>query len=191
VIAVLVGLVLFSRHWVSEETSQGGVSTLVAHNVGGLANPLDTRTSTLPLHLSTVGQGLLSPLRYPLGRGPAAVTIANKKFAGPGGAETADSPVGGTEADPSNIAVALGVPGLVLYLMILGLGLRAAHQQARGGRDTVAVACLGVLGVTLLQWFNGGQYAVAPLAWIALGYVDHAGSAGRVGQIQGQARAQR
>jgi hypothetical protein len=175
VVGALLGLVVVSRHVAPEGLGTGGrgdVSKLVAHNVSGLANPLDARSSTLPLHLNTIAQGLQSPLHYPLGRGPAAVTIANRKLADPGDTEGGEAQVGGTEVDPSNIAVALGVPGFLLYLVILVLGFRTAHRLAASGREVVAVGCLGVLGVTLLQWFNGGMYAVAPLAWLALGYVD-------------------
>jgi hypothetical protein len=31
-----------------------------------------------------------------------------------------------------------------------------------------------VLVITLLQWLNGGQYAVAFLVWLVLGWVDRA-----------------
>jgi hypothetical protein len=175
-VAVLLGVVVLSRYWAPARSGTGArdeVSTLVAHSLSGLANPLDARSSTLPTHIGMVSRGLLSPLSYPLGQGPAMVTIAPRKLGGPQTASEPLGPVAGsTEADPSNLAVALGLPGLVLYLVIAATGLRAAYRLACTRRDAVALACLGVLGVTLLQWFNGGQYAVAPLPWLALGYVD-------------------
>jgi hypothetical protein len=165
----LVGLVALSRYWAPRNGAGNAASALMSHNLEGLANPLDARTSTLGLHIDMAGEGLRSPLRYPLGRGPALVTLAQSKF---GGVSGSSDGVGSTEADPSNIAVALGVPGLVLYLLVVVLGFRGAYHLASDGRDPVAVACLAVLGVTLFQWFNGGQYAVAVLPWLALGYVD-------------------
>lgn len=174
-VAVLLGIVGVSRQWLPQSggsATQGQVSTLVAHSLSGLANPLDAESSTLPTHFGMVSRGLLSAFSYPLGQGPAMVTIAQRRFGGPPGSQSSVPVVGSTEADPSNLAVALGVPGLALYLFILIAGFRAAYQLACGRRDAVALVCLGVLGVTLFQWFNGGQYAVALLPWLVLGYVD-------------------
>lgn len=51
-------------------------------------------------------------------------------------------------------------------------GLPLAYRVAARRRDIVAMAALGVLCVTFLQWLNGAQYAVAPLPWLVLGWLD-------------------
>jgi hypothetical protein len=70
--------------------------------------------------------------------------------------------------------VALGIPGLALYLVIAAVGLWRAYGLARKRRDFLSLALLGVVLVTSLQWFNGGQYAVAWIVWLAFGAVDAA-----------------
>jgi hypothetical protein len=77
-----------------------------------------------------------------------------------------------TEVDPSNVAVALGFPGLIAYVAALGLGLARAYKVARLRNDALAFIALGTLAATLFQWFNGGFYLVAFLSWLALGWVD-------------------
>jgi hypothetical protein len=140
-------------------------SPLVQHQLSGLANPLDRKSSTLAVHASLVGEGLRTALHNPLGVGTGAVTIANQKFGG-----TARN----TEADPSNAAVALGVPGLLAYVVLLSSAFGQAYRVAVRRRDPLPLIALGVLVVTLLEWLNGGQYAVALLLWLTLGWIDRA-----------------
>jgi hypothetical protein len=139
-----------------------GTGALVSHQVQGLANPTG-RQSTLPGHFRLVVDGLRSALTSPLGRGISVVTVAGNKFGGT---------TAGTEADPSNVAVALGLPGLVAYLIIVGYGFAAAYRGARQLRTPLSFAALGILGVTFFQWLNGGQYAISFLVWLVLGWID-------------------
>jgi hypothetical protein len=141
-------------------------SLLVAHQVKGLTNPFDPEHSTLIVHLDLVEQGLSSALHEPLGLGVGAVNLAGARF----GKTTQN-----TEADPSNAAVALGLPGLVTYLFVFAVGLSRAFATARRRADTLGFAALGILGVTLFQWLSGGHYALAFLPWLVLGWVDAAG----------------
>jgi hypothetical protein len=153
---LLAGVVLVASHYASggSETSST-TAALASHQLDGLANPFNSNSSTLVGHLDLGGQGLRSALVYPLGIGTGSVSIAAGKF----GRQAA-----GTELDPSNAAVALGVPGLIAYVGILVLGLSA-----------LAIVALFVIVVTLFQWLNGGLYAIAPLPWLLLGWVDRAG----------------
>ncbi len=109
-------------------------------------------------------QGIVSSLSTPLGLGVGAVSVATRF----GGAAA------GTEVDPGNAAVALEIPGLVLYLIIAGAVLWRAYGLARRRTDFLSLALLGVILVTSLQWLNGGQYAVAWIVWMAFGAVDAA-----------------
>jgi hypothetical protein len=140
-----------------------GQATLVSRQVSGLAKPFDPKSSTLLVHLSLIGEGLRSGVTHPVGLGTGSVTIAGQKF----GAGTKNS-----EADPSNAATALGVPGFVAYLTVLVLGLSRAYAVARRRRDPLALVALGLLVVMLFQWLNGGQYAVALLPWLVLGWLE-------------------
>ena len=141
-----------------------GRAALIEHQVSGLSNPLGS-SSTLSVHASLVFRGLGTALHHPLGVGTGAVTIAGAKF---GGASR------GTEADPSNAAVAFGIPGLIAYAVVLVAGFGRAYALAATRRDACSLAALGILVVTVLQWLNGGQYAVALLVWLTLGWADRA-----------------
>jgi len=144
--------------------SENPADRLAEHQVDGLADPFG-EGSTLPFHIELVGNGLRGAIRDPLGRGVGAVSIAADKFGGAGVS---------TEADPGDVAVALGMPGLLTYLAILSLGLSATYRLARRRRDTLSLAALGILVATSLQWLDGGQYSVAFWPWLVLGWVDRA-----------------
>jgi hypothetical protein len=141
----------------------GSSSPLVTRQVEGLQNPTDPDASTLGSHISLLTAGIRSARAEPIGRGSGAVTLAGTKF---GGAEAS------TEADPSNAAVAWGIPGLIAYLVISISGLLRGYQLAFIRRDWLAPAALAILILMLSQWLNGGQYAVAFLPWLLLGWID-------------------
>jgi hypothetical protein len=160
-LAILILPAVVSR--VAPASSGNGSSSLIEHQVGGLQHPLSRSSSTLSIHAALVARGVHAAVRDPLGSGTGAVTIAGSKFGG-------ESMT--TEADPSNAAVALGIPGLLAYAVVLVLGLRQAYTLAVRRRDACALIALGLLIVTILQWLNGGQYAIALLVWLTLGWVD-------------------
>jgi hypothetical protein len=136
-------------------------SPLVSHQVEGLANPLHPE-STLHSHASLVVGGLRSAVDYPLGRGVGSVSLAGSKF----------GQASGTEADVSNAAVALGIPGLLAYLLILVGGFGQMYRFAVRRGDRLSLLALAIVVLTTLQWLNGGQYAVAFLPWLVLGWMD-------------------
>ncbi len=143
--------------------SAAGASALVQHQVQGIGNPFNSADSTLPGHFSEMVNGLRAAITNPIGRGTGSVSIAATRFGGT---------AAGTEVDPSNMGVALGLAGLGAYLVVAFEGLRAAYRVAAMGRSWWTLAMLGVLVVTFLQWTNGAQYAVAWLPWLVLGWVD-------------------
>jgi hypothetical protein len=142
-----------------------GSGALIKHQVAGLQHPLSGSSSTLSLHATLVWDGLQTAVNDPLGLGTGAVTLAGSKFGG----EALN-----TEADVSNAAVALGAAGVLAYVVLLGAGMRAAYSLAARRRDALSLIALGLLVVTFMQWLNGGQYAVALLVWLTLGWVDRA-----------------
>ncbi len=146
-----------------EAAASSGTTVLATHQLEGLAHPLSQSASTVPLHFREVVNGFQSLTRDPLGVGTGSVTLAASRF----GAAPRTS-----EADPSNVAVALGVPGVIAYLVVLVAGFGRAYGLARRRGDGLSLLALGILGLMLLQWLNGGLYAVAFLPWLVLGWVD-------------------
>jgi hypothetical protein len=144
-------------------------SALIEHQVAGLRHPLSGSSSTLTLHAELVWEGLQTAVRDPLGIGTGAVTIAGSKSGGE---------VLNTEADVSNAAVALGAAGVIAFVFLLCAGIRAAYALAAHRRDALALIALGILVVTFMQWLNGGQYAVALLVWLTLGWIDRSRETG-------------
>lgn len=161
--ALIVALPVALQALVPSTYGAQGASTLLAHQVQGLADPLDPESSTLGVHASLLWQGLRTVVSDPLGAGVGVVTIASSKF---GGTRF------NTELDPSNVAVAMGLPGLLVYGIIFALGFRKAYLTAARRRDALSTVALGILAVTVFQWLTGGQYAVALLPWLLLGWLD-------------------
>ncbi len=137
--------------------------TLFQHDVSGIANPTGTN-STLSGHVAETVRGIGSAFSLPIGHGTGSVTLAAGRL---GGAATT-----GTEDDLGNAGEALGLPGLLVYLVIAVGGLLRCYQLAARRRDVLALAILGVLIVALGQWLNGNLYSVAWLAWLGLGWMD-------------------
>jgi hypothetical protein len=160
---LLVALVLGLRHYGPSTYNSNTTGALLSHQVQGLSDPLNPQTSTALGHLSLVESGVKQAFTQPAGQGLGTVTIAGAKFGGL---------AKGTEADPSNVAVAMGLPGLLAYLVVLFAGVFRVYGIARRRRDGLALAALGVVVLTGLQWLNGGQYAVAVLPWLVLGWAD-------------------
>lgn len=137
-------------------------AALVAHQMRGLSNPLDPRELTVEVHLELMAVGLRSALTHPLGQGLGVVTLAG----------TQSDIRRDTETDISNAAVALGVPGVLAYLFVVGSGLTYAYGVARRADGPLRLIALGAIIGVMLQWLNGGQYAVAFIPWLMLGWFD-------------------
>ena len=167
-VGLMLALVFAVRSYAPATPGSGQGSGLIYHEAAGLGNPLNAQSSTAVGHLRLMVNGIKHAFTNPVGEGIGTINIAGDKFGGV---------VQGTEADPSNVAVALGLPGLVAYLAIVGLGFSKAYRLATRARSTAALAALGLMTVTILQWLNGGEYAVAFLPWLALGWVDRRGTA--------------
>jgi hypothetical protein len=162
--ALLVILLPYAVGYIVRSGSSGYSTPFVARQVEGLRNPTDPRVSTLQAHIDLVKQGMYSARLEPVGKGTGAVTIAGKKF---GGVSS------GAEADPGNAAVAWGIPGLLVYIVIAFEAIRRGYRLALlRRRYWAAPAAFAVIVLTTFQWLNGGQYAVAFLPWLLMGWID-------------------
>lgn len=158
-------------------SAASGSSSLVSHQVGGLADPLDPSSSTLLVHAQEVIDGFKSSISHPLGQGTAVTNSASGLVKS---SPTATSQVGATplvgpgskttEVDISNAFVALGIPGGILYLALVVLALgQAVRCWFRGATELLPI--IGILFAGLGEWENGGFYALSPLIWMLVGVV--------------------
>lgn len=145
----------------SAGSSAGG---LVDHQVRGLANPLDASDSTLVLHFSLVVDGVKTGLSRPLGSGTGSTNQAGSKL---GGVDTGAAP---SEIDFSNAFLGLGLPGGLLFLVIVGTTFVLAVRGFLAGDDLLLPA-IGLLVVSLGQWLSGGHWFLAPVLWLVVGRV--------------------
>jgi hypothetical protein len=170
-IAVVVALLVHERSaLVSGSTSS---NALVAHQLSGLAHPLNSQTSTLNAHLTLFANGFTRGVLDPIGRGIATTTVAGSKL----GAGATSS-----EVDLSNEFIATGTFGGFAYLAIVILAIAMTLRQAVERRDAVSLSIFGLAVVNLGQWLNGGFYAVSPLIWFALGFTAAAQARHRSGE---------
>jgi hypothetical protein len=162
-VVCVAGLALaltFAKGVLQEEASSSS-DALVSHQLGGLADPFNEETSTLPQHLAMFTNGLKAGVD-PIGHGIASTTLAGDELGGQSRS---------TEVDISNAFVSLGGIGGVAYLALVLLVLYRTLQLAVHDRSAVSLAALGALVVVLGQWLNGGFHAVSPLVWLTVGFV--------------------
>lgn len=132
----------------------------------GFLKITDPSESTATAHLFMMLHGIADGFSNPLGEGLGSTTQAANKFA------TADSPRGSSETDISNLFLSGGLPGGVLYLIIVFLTIRQSIRYWGRHRTLIGLCIAGILGVTLLNWLAGGRYALTPLIWFAIGALD-------------------
>lgn len=166
VIAAVVGLGVVALHRYSGAAAAGAQQSgnaLVEHQVGGLAHPLNPSQSTLRAHWDLFVNGLGSAIHQPLGLGTGATNLAGARFGGI---------ASGTEIDVSNAFVSLGFVGGCLFVGVIVLTFRRAFLLYRERGDVLVLASCGVLLAALGQWLNGGYYALAPLVWLLVGWLE-------------------
>jgi hypothetical protein len=165
---VAVILVSYAALWVANADSwnRDGTVGSMRRIVVGLRNPFNEADSTLPGHLTIARRGFERGWHEPLGMGTGTTHRTDTGYA---------TFVQDTEFDVSNAAVAFGIAGIVLTSVTLlwGFGLAAARAWRRP--DLLHLATVGLLVISFRFWWNGGHYALAPLLWFLLGWVDVAG----------------
>jgi hypothetical protein len=165
---VAVILASYGALWLLNAESWSGDGTIgsMRRVVVGLRNPFDAADSTLPDHLDIAWRGFERGWDEPLGMGTGTTYFPNERYA---------RFVQDTEFDVSNGGVAFGIAGIVLtgVALLWGLGIAAARAWRRP--DLLHLAVFGLLVISFRFWWNGAHYALAPLLWLALGWVDAAG----------------
>ena len=114
-------------------------------------------------HFGMFLSGYIYAVREPLGRGLGSTTLAAYKF-GNGGHTT--------ETNLGDSFVALGLFGGIVYHVMVVLVAVAGVQYWMRTRSTLALALLGVIGVTFSTWLGGGMYAVSTVVLFCIGALD-------------------
>jgi hypothetical protein len=136
------------------------VNPLVSHQLGGLLDPFNPTQSTASLHLAEIAQAFVSSISHPLGLGTGSTSLA---------ATHAGITSSTSEFDLSNAFTSLGLPGGILYCVVVAMALWYMGSIYRRRRTLVYAAGLGLLIVSFGQWLNGGYYALSALIWFVIG----------------------
>jgi hypothetical protein len=156
---------------VLEGESRQSQSDLVAHQLGGVADPLHGEQSTLAIHAARVREGLAESIRQPLGQGNGVTTQA---------ADVSNARSFTTEVDVSDAFVRLGPLGGLLYLAVIGAAFSHTARLYWQQRGIAPLLVLSTVIVSFGQWLNGGHYAVSAIVWFLLGWAasQRVGTAG-------------
>lgn len=161
-VVVAVGLV-----WSLSQASQLDLAPHVQGKIDRQADEFVNRGegeySSGATHFGMFLHGYEFAVHEPLGRGLGSTTLAASKF-GSGGFTT--------ETNLGDSFVALGLfGGLVYHVMVVLIAVTAAQYWLRT-RDTLALALLGIVGVTFSTWLGGGMYAVSTVVLFCIGALD-------------------
>jgi hypothetical protein len=163
---VAVGLVWSLTTATQSNIGPSNVQFALDRQAAELARQDEGGHSSALVHLTLITHGYISGFTDPLGYGLGATSKAADKFSPTG------KPVYGTETDVGDSFFTMGLPGGVIYHIMIILIIAAGFQYWIRTRSTLALAILGVLGTTFLMWLGGGQYAVSPIVWICAGALD-------------------
>jgi hypothetical protein len=134
------------------------------HQASGLSNPTGPGSS-LSGHIKETRIGMMDGIKHPFGHGTGSVTLSASRY-------NAHNKLHGSEFDPGNMGIAFGLPGEIIYFLLLFQALRMAYRLAVRRRDTVGLFVMGIAAATLFQWTNGDLYSVCWLIWLFLGFGD-------------------
>ncbi len=139
------------------------VNGLLAHQINGLAHPLDSKYSTGQLHFQQIVNSFTASARNPFGFGLGSTTIAASKFGTSGQSAELDIP---------NMFLSGGIVAGVLYLIILYRTFRAGATLAFRYKQPVDVLAFVAVAITFGQTLNGGYYSLMPFVWMFIAWID-------------------
>jgi hypothetical protein len=146
--------------------SSSAASVIANHQQQGLTDPLGANSS-LPGHIKATRLGITSAFKHPLGSGSGSTTLAASRF-------VQRTSLHGTEFDPGNMGIAFGIPGLVIYILMVYRVMQVGYRFSQRRRDALGLVVIGIVMATLFQWTNGDLYSVCWLIWFFLGAADAA-----------------
>lgn len=152
-----------SSQYVVQSDTASPIQTLLAHQVNGLAHPLDRQYSTGQAHITVAIGALVSSVRNPFGMGLGATTLAALKFGGSG--QTA-------EYDFVDMFLATGLIGGILYLIILVRTVRSGMTLVFREKRVSDALALAALIATLGETLNGSYYSLMPILWMLVAWLD-------------------
>lgn len=157
--------------WNKEETET--VGTLLSHTQRGTLKP--TGEDSLYVRLEVWKDLVINVIPYrPLGAGLGAGSLGALKFSNVNDEIAIDNFI-------LVLAVAVGIPGALLFVWILGRATLFALRQTRRAEPgtpeaTIARIIASLMPVFLLNNFFGltfSLYAVAPLGWLMIGWISN------------------
>jgi len=155
------------------QRGNSAVQDALSHQLSGLAHPFDDRYSSAGVHSNMVLTGFTEGLTNPLGRGLGSTTFAAQKF-------DADTDGGSSELDFSDMFIALGLAGGLLYLAVALFGVRAAWFYVRDTQVYIGLPVFAILIANLGGWLIQGQYSTCAIVFFLLGSVVHRGAPSRM-----------
>jgi hypothetical protein len=169
-VACLLALALVALHFAPSDGAPPKKSTatqsLLAHQAGGFAHPLDPRYSTAGVHSDMIVFGLKEGFLNPLGHGLGSTTLAATKFGG-------DPHSGSSEVDVSDMFISLGLVGGLVYVYIVFAVFRSAFAYTQAVSLTVSLPVLAILVSTVATWMIGGQYSTSATVCFLIGALAH------------------
>lgn len=162
-IAIIVGV--FGLTWGLGQVAQVEGDGRAGFNIQRQADlmPEGGGGGTVAIHLNLVRIGAVRTMEQPLGHGIGYITMAAGRF-GPGGFTT--------EKDWADMFIALGVPGGVVYLIVLAYTLLVAIRYWIRTRSTIGLFIIGVFVFQAFGFLAPGQYVMTPLLWFLVGGLD-------------------
>ena len=160
--------------WSLNQVTDVGGSERVQANLGRQVALIENGgTAAIHARLAWVGvyHGLI---KEPLGTGIGSITLAASKFGGSGF---------NSEKDITNMFIATGAAGGIVYLIIVGMVAVTAVRYWLRTRSLMALSLFAALAVTGLAWLHPGHYVITPLVWLLIGILD------RLSTDSGQAAA--
>lgn len=164
-IAALLGTMGFV--WSLNQASEFGGSKRVQANLQRQADLIETG-GTASIHADLAWSALYhGTFKEPLGSGIGSITLAASKYGGQGF---------NSEKDITNMFIATGVVGGVVYLVLVGIIAVKAVRFWLQTRRLIALLIFGILAVTGLAWLHSGHYVTTPLVWLIIGTLDRISS---------------
>jgi hypothetical protein len=170
--------------WNKEETET--VGTLLSHTQRGTLKP--TGEDSLYVRLEVWQDLIINVIPYrPLGAGLGAGSLGALKFSNVNEEIAIDNFI-------LVLAVAVGIPGAILFLWILGRATLYAFRQTKRAIPDTAEATMARIIAALMPMFvlnnffglTFSLYAVAPVGWLLIGWIS--AQEGREQRAEGRAQ---